>query len=77
MHFIPTFGKSQQLRFFIDIFSPILFSCRRAQKDTFVHSSKLGKLVCFCVPKKEAKGSEGGKTQGPFINHSDGQELGP
>lgn len=59
------------------ILATILSSCRRAQKDTFVHSSKLGNLVLFCILRKEAKGSKGGKTQGPFVNHGTGWELGP
>lgn len=53
MHFIPTFWKSQQLHFSIDIVLSFFSVVKEHKKDTFVHSSKLGNLVCFCVPRRQ------------------------
>lgn len=53
MHFIPTFGKSQQLHFSIDIVLSFFSVVEEHKKDIFVHSSKLGNLVCFCVPRRQ------------------------
>lgn len=77
MYFIPTFEKDQQLHFLLTHIYCHSFHCRRAQKYIFVHSSKLGNLVLSCMVQKEAKGSKGGKTQGPFVSHSTGWEMGP